>query len=237
MNLLLARALARRREIGVRLAIGASRGRLVRQLLAESAVLGVLGGSLGLALAIWGTPRMATLMANQDPTVAYDVAPDGTVLLFTAVVSLGSALLAGLVPALRVSRVRVPSLRDDRGAHGAGAGMTLWSRALIVGQVALSLLLLVGALLLVTTLRNFRSGEFGFDREGVLTMPLEPGRAGYTGDRRLTYLRQVLERARQTPGVRHAALSLGMPVISSGVNTSFGLEGQPRNPDALVRTT
>jgi predicted permease len=234
VNLLLARALARRGEIGVRLAIGASRGRLVRQLLAESAVLGVLGGSLGLAFAIWATPRIATLMANQDPMVAYDVAPDGTVLLFTAVVSLGSALVAGLVPALRVSRVKVPSLRDDMGARGAGAAMTLWSRGLIAGQVALSLLLLAGALLLVTTLRNFRTGDFGFDREGVLTMRLEPGRAGYSGDRRLAYFREVLERARDTPGVRDAALSLGMPVISSGVDTSFGLEGQPRNPDAQV---
>lgn len=232
VNLLLARGLARRAEIGVRLAIGASRGRLIRQLLAESAVLGLLGGGAGLLIALWGTPRIATLMANEDPAIAYDVAPDAAVLLFTAAVSLGAALLAGLAPALRLTRATVPSLRDEAGARTAAGAATLWSRGLIAAQVALSLLLLAGALLLVTTLRNFRTGDFGFDREGVLTMRVEPGRVGYTGDRRVAYYREVLERVRNTPGVRDAALSLGMPVISSGVDSSFSLEGQPRDPDA-----
>jgi predicted permease len=234
VNLLLARGLARRGEIGVRLAIGASRGRLVRQLLAESAVVGLFGGGFGLALAMWGTPRLATLMANESPVIAYDVAPDATVLLFTTVVSLGAALAAGLLPALRVSRARVPSLRDDAGARGAAGAATWWTRGLIAGQVALSLLLLAGALLLVTTLRNFRTGDFGFERDGVITMRPEPGRAGFTGDRRLAYLREALERARSTPGVRSAALSLGMPVISSGVTSSIALEGRPRDPDVSV---
>jgi putative ABC transport system permease protein len=233
VNLLLARGLARRGEIGVRLAIGASRGRLMRQLLAESAVLGLLGGSVGLMLAYWGTPRIATLMANEDPAVAYDVAPDSTVLLFTIVVSLGSALAAGLIPAFRVSRAKVPSLRDDTAAR-SGSALTIWVRGLIAAQVALSLLLLAGALLLVTTLRNFQTGDFGFDRDGVLTMRLEPARAGYTGERRIAYYRDVLERVRHAPGVRSAALALGMPVASAGVDTSFGVEGQPRDPDALV---
>lgn len=234
LNLLLARGLARRGEIGVRLAIGASRSRLVRQLLAESAVIGLIGGSVGLVFAVWGTPTIATLMANEDPAVAYDVAPDGTVLMFTFLVSLGSALAAGLIPALRVSRANVPSLREDASARDARGGLSVWTRGLIAFQVALSLLLLAGALLLVTTLRNFRTGDFGFDREGVVSMGLEPGRAGYSGERRLAYFRAVLERARNTPGVRSATLSLGMPVISAGVDTSFAVEGQPRDPDATV---
>jgi predicted permease len=171
-------------------------------------------------------------MANEDPAIAYDVAPDGAVLLFTAAVSLGAALLAGLAPALRLARATVPSLRDEAGARNAASAITLWSRGLIAAQVALSLLLLAGALLLVTTLRNFRTGDFGFDRQGVLTMRVEPGRAGYTGDRRVAYCRELLERVRNTPGVRQAALSLGMPVISSGVDSSFSLEGEPRDPDA-----
>lgn len=233
VNLLLARGLARRAEIAVRLAIGASRTRLVRQLLAESAVLGFIGGGVGLAFAVWGTPRIASLMANGDPAVAYDVAPDGTVLIFTFLVSLGSAVAAGLIPAVRVSRANVPSLREDAGGRVRG-GLSLWARALIAFQMALSLLLLAGALLLMTTLRNFQTGDFGFDRENVVSMGLDTSRAGYAGERRLAYYGAVLERARNTSGVRSAALSLGMPVISGGVDTSFAVEGQAADPDATV---
>ena len=234
VNLLLARGAARRGEIGVRLAIGASRGRLVRQLLAESAVLGLVGGGVGLAFAVWGTPRIATLMANDDPAVVYNVAPDATVLVFTVLVSLAAALADGLIPALRVSRTGVPSLREDTNARTARAGLSVWSRGLIAFQVALSLLLLAGAFILLTTLRNLRTSDFGFAREGVVSMRLELGRAGYTGERRVAYLRAVLERVRNAPGVLGAALSLGMPVIGAGVDTSFGVEGQPRDPDAQV---
>ncbi len=234
VNLLLARGVARRGEIGIRLAIGASRSRLARQLLAESAVLGLIGGGVGLAFAVWGTPRIAALMANGDPTVVYDVAPDATVLIFTFLASLGSALAAGLIPAVRMSRTTVPSLREDAGARTARAGLSIWSHGLIALQVALSLLLLAGALLLVTTLRNFRTGDFGFNREGVVSMRLESGRAGYTGERRDAYLRAVLERVRSVPGVLGAALSLGMPAIGAGVDASFEVEGRPRDPDASV---
>ena len=231
VNLLLVRGLARRGEIGVRLAIGASGARLVRQLLAEAVVFGVIGGSLGFAFAVWGTPHLAVLMANEDPSVAYNVAPDRTVLLFTIVVSLAAALAAGLIPALRVSRMKVPSLRDEAGAPG---GLSAWTRSLVAFQVALSLLLLAGALLLLTTLRNFRTGDFGFDREGVLSMRLDPSRAGYAGERRLAYFRAVLDRARNAPGVRAAALSLGMPVISAGVDMSLRVDGVAPDPDATV---
>jgi predicted permease len=234
VNLLLARGLARRGEIGVRLAIGASSGRLMRQLLAEAALFGVIGGSVGLALAVWGTPHLAVLMANEDPSVAYDVAPDRTVLLFTIVVSLAAALVAGLIPALRVSRAKVPSLREEAGTREAAGRLSPWTRSLVAFQVALSLLLLAGALLLLTTLRNFRTGDFGFDRQGVLSMRLDPSRAGYAGERRVAYFRAVLDRARNTPGVRGAALSLGMPVISAGVDMSFRVDGLPRDPDATV---
>jgi predicted permease len=233
INLLLARGLARRGELAVRQAIGASRGRLVRQLLAESTVLGLIGGTIGLVLAYWGTSRVGVLMANEDPAVAYDLAPDTTVLLFTLVVSLGCALAAGLLPALRVSRPGAASFRDGATARG-GRTMTIWARGLIASQVALSLVLLAGALLLLTTLRNFQTGDFGFDRGGVLTMRLDPARAGYTEEQRLEHFRASVQRVREMPGVRAAALALGMPVISAGVDTSFGIEGQPRDPDALV---
>lgn len=233
INLLLARGVARRAEIGIRLAVGASRGRLVRQLLSESAVVGLIGAGVGLSFALWGTPYIAALMANEDPAVSYDVSPDSVVLGFTLATSMAAALIAGLFPALRLARTEVQSMSvvSTRGAIG---GLPIWSRALIVFQMALSLLLLVGSLLLTVTLRNFQTGEFGFDREGVVSMRLEPGRAGYTAERRSAYLRAALERARHVPGVRDAALSLGLPVISAGVDMSFGIDGQPVNPDATV---
>lgn len=234
VNLLLARGVARRGEIAVRLAVGAPRGRLVRQLLTEFAVAGLLGGGVGLAFAMWGTPQIAELMANEDPSVAYEVAPDGTVLLFTAVAALGAALTAGLLPALRMSRASAPSLRHDGAAGRRGGGVARMTGGLIAAQVALSVLLLSGALLLVATLRNFTTGDFGFDREGVVAMRLEPASAAPDGERRLAYYREALQRARSLPGVRNAALSSGMPVISAGVDTSFAVEGQPRDPDALV---
>lgn len=233
-NLLLARGLARRSEIRVRLAVGASRSRLVRQLLAESAVLGLIGGGVGLVFAVWGTPRIATLMANGDPAVAYNVAPDTTVLMFTLLVALGSALAAGLMPAVRVSGAKVRSIREDAGVRDTSRTISVWTKGLVASQVALSLLLLAGALLLATTLWNLRTGDFGFDREGVVTMRLEPARVGYTGERRLAFLRAVLERVRNTAGVRSAALALGEPVLGAGINSSFVVEGEPRDPDALA---
>jgi predicted permease len=232
VNLLLARGLARRAEIGMRLALGASRRRIVRQLLSEAALLGMLGGGAGLAVAWWGTPRIAALMANEDPAIAYDVSPDVTVLTFTAAVALGAALGAALIPALRVSRAAAPSLRDEASSRRIGAVMTLWTRGLIAAQVALSLLLLSGAFLLMATLRNFETGAFGFERSGVVTMRLEPGRAGVTGERRVAYFREVLARVRELPDVRGAAVSLGMPVIGAGVDSSFAVVGAPADPEA-----
>jgi predicted permease len=234
VNLLLTRAVARRREIAVRLSVGASRGRLVRQLLAESAVLGAMGAGAGLAIAAWSTPRIAAWMANGDPGVAYDIALDARVLGFTLAISFGSALLAGLAPALRASKTKALALHEDARAPMPGRAITRWSRALIVSQGALSVLLLAGALLLLTTLHNFRTLDFGFDREHVFTMRLEPGRAGLTGERRVAFFRQVLDRTRNTPGVRAAAIALGMPVIGAGIDSSFAVEGQPAEPDATA---
>ena len=229
VNLLLARGMARGREISLRLAIGASRGRLVRQLLTESAALGLIGGAAGFVLATWSTRFIAAFMADGDPTISFDIALDGRVLVFTAVISLGSALLAGLAPALRAARTNVtPGMGNDARTANLSRTATLWTRLLIGGQVALSLLLLTGASLLVTSLRNLREFDAGFDRDHVLLMGLNPSKGGYTGERRLEYYRQVLERARNTPGVRAAGLSLLTPISGGGVDLSFDVEGRPR---------
>jgi predicted permease len=235
VNLLLARGMARRREISLRLAIGASRGRLVRQLLTESAALGLIGGAAGLAFATWSTRLVAAFMADGDPTIAFDIAPDGRVLMFTAAISLGSALLAGLAPALRAARTNVtPGMGSDVRAANVSRTATFWTRVLIGTQVALSLLLLTGASLLVTSLRNLRQFDAGFDRDHVLLMGLNPAKGGITGDRRLEYYRQILERARNARGVSAAGLSLITPISGGGVDLSFSVEGRPREPGAIV---
>jgi predicted permease len=227
--------MARRREISLRLAIGASRGRVVRQLLTESAALGLIGGAAGFAFATWSTRLIAAFMADGDPAISFDIAPDGRVLLFTAVISLGSALLAGLAPALRAARTNVTHGRgSDARTLNVSRTATLWTRVLIATQVALSLLLLTSASLLVTSLRNLREFDAGFDRDHVLLMGLNPSKGGYTGDRRLEYYRQVLERARNAPGVSAAGLSLITPISGGGVDLSFGVAGRPREPGAIV---
>jgi predicted permease len=214
--------------MGLRLAIGASRGRLVRQLLTESATLGLIGGAGGFALATWGTRLIAAYMADGDPNIAFDIAPDGRVLLFTGVISLGSALVAGMVPSLRATRTNVtPGVREDARTLTVSRTTTLWARVLIATQVALSLLLLTGASLLLASLHNLRTFDAGFDRDHVLKMGLSPAKGGYTGDRRLEYYRQVLERARSTPGVRAAGLSMLTPISGGGLDQSFGVEGRP----------
>jgi predicted permease len=234
VNLLLTRGVARRGEIGLRLAIGASRGRLVRQLLTESALLGAIGGGVGFAIAIGGTRLIASFIADGDPAIALNIAPDGRVLAFTGAISLGSALVSGVVPAIRAARTPVtPGLRDKARTLGIGRAGTLWTRALIASQVALSLLLLAGASLLIASVHNLREFDAGFDRN-VLVMGLDPGRGGYSGARRLEYYRQVLERVRQTPGVRAAGLTLLTPVGGGGVDMPFRVEGQPRQPGAIV---
>jgi predicted permease len=235
VNLLLARGTARRREIGLRLAIGATRGRLVRQLLTESAMLGLIGGVAGLAIAMRGTRAIAALVADGDPGMTFSAGPDVAVLAFTAVISLGSALLAGIVPAIRLSRTTVaPDLAGDTRALNLTRSVTLWNRALIAVQVALSLLLLAGASLLLASLHKLRTFDAGFDREHVLVMGLNPAKAGYEGDRLLAYYREVLERVRQMPRVRAAGLSLVTPVSGGGVDLTFGVEGRPAEPDAMV---
>jgi macrolide transport system ATP-binding/permease protein len=157
------------------------------------------------------------------------------VLVFTLLISLGSSVLAGLAPALRAARTNVtPGVGNDARTLSVSRTTTLWTRGLIATQVALSLLLLTGASLLVTSLRNLHAFDAGFDRDHVLLMGLNPGKGGYTGPRRLEYYRQVLERARHTPGVRAAGLSLITPISGGGVDMSFGVEGRPREPGAIV---
>jgi predicted permease len=211
-NLLLARATARRREIAVRLSIGASRARVVRQLLTESVVLSVLGGTLGLAFAFWGIDVLTALLANGRDNFTLHAELNWNVLVATIALSVGTGLVFGLAPALQATRVDVvPALKEIRpGALVAGArgrhrvGL---SQGLVVTQIALSLVLIIAAGLFGRTLSNLHSIQLGFSREDVLLFTIRPGAAGYRGAALSQLYENLHERLGQVPGVRSVSLS------------------------------
>ena len=184
VNLLLARGVARRREMALRLAIGASRGRLIRQMLTESALLGLTGGVAGFFLSRIGAPMLVALVSDGPSPVDLNIEPDARILAFTIAVALGSSLDCRPVAGAAHGASR------DRLRHGcqpadalASRGSTRWSQALIAVQVALSLLLLIGAALILTSLRNIRTFDAGFSRDQVLLQSISPEKAGFAGDR------------------------------------------------------
>ena len=233
-NLLLSRATARRKEIAVRLSIGATRGRLVRQLLTESVLLAILGGAMGLALAwlaICGV-RAAPPPQGALP-VLVDFAVDARVLGFTLLVSVFTGVVFGLVPALRASHPElVPALKDATPRAASLRLRRLTSRnALIVAQVALSLVLLISAGLFLRSLSRARSMSPGFDADRVLTVPLNIQLLRYTRDQGKAFYRDVTQRVAAIPGVQAASLVRWVPLSGGSSVSSLHVEGQegPQN--------
>ena len=207
-NLLLARATARTREISIRLALGASRGRLITQMLTESVMLSLLGGALGVLLATWAN-RLLLRMASSGPNpVGLNVPLDWRVLGFTAAVSLGTGFLFGLLPALRATRVEIGgTLKDNaRGIVGGGGRITL-GKVLVISQVAISLLLLIGAGLFLQTFGNLQKVNLGYPREKMLLVHVDAIGAGYQTATRAALFQSLLERLSSIPGVRAATFS------------------------------
>jgi predicted permease len=228
-NLLLERATGRRKEISVRLALGAGRLRLVRQLLTESLVLAFLGGALGVLFAFWADAGLLKLI-DVPSSRALDLRPNLTVLAFTAGVSLLTGVLFGLAPALRSTRVELaPALKESsRNLAGAGGGRRLpFGKVLVVSQFALSLLLLMGAGLFVRTLVNLQRLDLGYQREGLLMLNLDPVAAGYPGERLGTFAEQMLERLRAVPGVTAVTLSENGLFSGTESSTSLAISGRP----------
>ena len=214
-NLLLARAAARQKEIAVRLALGAARGRLVRQLLTESVLLAVAGGALGVILAYWASDVLLAFMSSgRDPLILH-VSPNLSVLGFTVVVSVLTGVLFGLAPALRGTRLDLtPALKEGGGKIvGSGApsrGLHLeLGKALVVAQVAMSLLLLIGAGLFVRTLTNLEGENIGFDRRNLLLFGIDPTQAGYKGERLARFYEERAARRDRSCSRR----ALGEPTI------------------------
>jgi predicted permease len=228
-NLLLARGTARRKEFAVRLALGASRGRLMRQVFTESLLLATLGALLGLLIASWGSDFLAGFFATGQNRIFLDLALDGRVLLFTASVALLTCLLFGLAPALQSTRVNPgPALKDV--GEGRASSRSRFGRLLVVAQVALSLLLLAGAGLFLRTLQNLKNLDPGFQRDGVLTMRVNPPWGVYQGERLANLWKEVLTRVEQLPGVRSASLATSSPLGGGGRGVRISVAGF--TPDA-----
>ena len=225
-NLLLARAASRDREVAVRVALGAGRGRLVRQLLTESVVLAVSGGLLGLGIATWGVAAVRTAGVQFLPRQT-EVTVDGAVVLFSLALAVGTGLLFGLAPAVRLSRGTLhATLRD--GARGSTGGALVRLRsALVLGEVALALVLLVGAGLLLRSFAKLTGVDLGFEPRGALTADVTFPAAKYRERESLPpYYAALLERLRAVPGVQAAALSATLPMGGSSYIT-FAVEGRP----------
>ncbi|MGO8787754.1 MAG: ABC transporter permease [Terriglobia bacterium] len=207
-NLSLARATAREREIAVRMSLGAGRPRLVRQMLTENLLRALAGGALGVVLAGWAANGLLTMVAHGSDPLPLDVTPDARVLAFTFVVALATALLCGIAPALRATRIALgSSLKEGRGAASVTRRTPL-AKGLIVSQVALSLVLLIGAGLFLRTLVNLENVDTGFNKENVLMFGIDPPAVGYKEDARLVSLYQQIEqRVGAVPGVRADSIS------------------------------
>ena len=235
-SLLLAKATARRRELAVRLAIGASRARLVRQLLTESVLLSVVGGIVGLGLA-W--TLVQAFQASPPPAgalpVTIDLAIDRRVLLFSIALSLIAGLVFGVAPALKASRPSlVPALKDASGDGNEGGRRYDLQKLLVVGEVALAVMLLIPAGLFVRSLQAAHAIDPGFDGEKLLSAPLDINLLRYTNEQGREFYRTVVERAARLPGVESAAIARLAIMTGDGRTMGLMVEGRPEYPDEFV---
>ena len=226
-SLLLARAADREREVAIRAALGAGRGRLIRELLAESAVLAAAGGALGAAVAVWGTRGLVALAPAAVPRLEH-AAVDGRALAFALLASLVTVILCGLTPALRASRAEPAAALADGGRTSDGTRRARLRATLVVGEVALSLVLLASAGLLVRSFARFAALDPGFDPEGVLTARIQVSPASYPSPaERAVFLRGLFEKIEALPGVESAAVVQLRPLSDPiGWDFSFTVEGQ-----------
>jgi predicted permease len=235
-NLLLARSTGRAREFAVRAALGAGQWRLLRQLLTESTLLAVLGGGLGLLLAGWGTQAALSALPTALPRAA-EIGLDGRVLLFTCAVSLLTGVFAGLIPALKISRWRLAETLKEGGRSGGGRQRA--QGALVAVEMALALVLLIGAGLLIRSLDAVWRVDPGFRPDNVLTfgISLPPSMRTASPEAMRANLRDLSDKLNSVPGVQAASLSTGETPLRSENDLSFWLEGQPKPTSAAEANT
>ena len=225
-GMLLARATVRRREVAVRLAVGATRGRLIRQLLTESTLLFLVAATLGMLLTLWLTRLVATIPVPVAIPFALDTQVDWRVLGFTLVLALGTGIVFGLAPALEASRTDLQSALKDVASAGGGRRSRM-RQAFVVGQVSLSLVLLVGAGLFARALRYGQTVYPGHNPETVLTATLNPEPLGYTAPQASVLYQRLTENLEALPGVEAVSMARGVHIGMGWANTSLAVEDAP----------
>jgi len=229
-NLLLTRGATRQKEIAIRVALGAGRRRVMQQLLTESTLLALLGGGMGLLLALWGIDALRALSPSNLPRIE-EIRIDGRVLGFTLIVSLFTGLFFGLVPARQATRVDLQETLKEGGGSSTGSRRFLRG-LLVISEIALSLILLIGAGLLGRSFIALLSVDPGFRTENLLTMEISLPQYKYSKENQRTeFFRQLLERAGSLPGVRSVGLTTVLPLSGNESKNSFGIEGR-ENADA-----
>ncbi|HEX8186531.1 MAG TPA: ABC transporter permease [Blastocatellia bacterium] len=227
-NLLLARAASRQKEIAIRTALGASRRRLIRQLLTESLLLSIAGGGLGLLLALWGVDTLVTINRTNIPRAA-EIGIDPRVVGFTLLISLLTGILFGLVPALQASRIGLNETLKEGGRSSTGSARQRRARAyLVVTEIALALVLLVGAGLMIKSFIRLLDVDPGFRTQNILTMQVAlPGTKYREAHQVRAFFQQALEQIKATPGVVSASATSNLPLSGSVSSGSFQIEGRP----------
>lgn len=226
-SLLLARATARKAEISLRMALGASRWRIVRQLLTESMLLAVVGGVCGVLLAQWGVVILVNTVAKESPL---NTRPDGTVLAFTIGVSILAGLLVGLIPALRASKTDLATAMKEKTRTRSRFGRLGLSSAMVVLQVGLSMVLLTGAGLFARSLLNLQNENVGFDRSNILLLGIDPRLANYKPAELASLYQQVLERIGNLPNVRSVSMATYSPMSGTQRSSSIVVPGYAPQP-------
>lgn len=217
-NLLLARAASRRKEIALRLALGASRLRLVRHMLTESLVLAVLAALAGIAIAFWTARALAAFLPPYGLTVSFDTRPDALVVGFAMALAVITAVLFGLAPTLQSSKPDlVGTLKDTTATVGQGKHRVSLRQVLVVAQVALSMVALVSAGLFVRSLRAASNADPGFDPKGVVLAAFDPFLSGYDDKRGREFYRRLVERVASVPGMQSVSLARRLPLTASGI--------------------
>ena len=229
-NLMLARASARRHEMGLRIALGASRFRIARQMLTESLLLSGAGAALGLLLATWGSAFLVRELTTFRDNVTLDLTLDWRILAFTIVTAVGTALLFGVVPAFRAGQVEPNEALKDGSRTVAGTRVRALGQPLVVVQVALSLVLVVGAGLFLRTFASLTQQRIGYDTERLLLVSVDPQKSAVDETGRPAFYEQMRAAAEAVPGVSSAALSAVSPMSGMGWNNTIEAPGEPAPP-------
>jgi predicted permease len=231
-NLLLSRATARQKEMAMRLALGASRWRLIRQMLTESIVLAGAGALVGLLLAAWLGELLLATLASDDLSRALSTSPDLRVGLFTAGIALATAVIFGLAPALQSARLELTeTMRDSAGSLSGGVRHARFRKSLVVAQVALSTLLVAGGALFARSLSNLQQVDRGFDTDRLLTFSLNPSYIGYDQAAVRRFTDTLLTEVRALPGVTSASVARLAVLTGSGWRRTIGVQGYTPRQD------